>query len=204
MWRNPLHSFFGKLQFLLLLQILVYSVSAQSASSSNSDEAPPLTLMEGDVLSITIPGAIELNTQQKIRRDGMITLPLIGEVKAVGKMPLQLEEELVALYDTQLVSKEVTVSVLESSYQVSVSGAVLNPGPIRPNQRVTVLEAIMEAGGFDPNTANLNKVKVTRIEGGRYKHYILNSRKVLSGKSSEPFYLEHRDIVEVPLKISWF
>ncbi len=203
MQRSPKSRLLAFAFTLLLLQGFSL-LWGKTESRSGLGEPPPLKLMEGDVINVTFPGAVELNTQQKIRRDGKISLPLIGEHVAISKTPVELEAELMKLYEPQLVSKEVTVTVVESSYQVSVSGAVLNPGPINPNQRITVLEAIMEAGGFDPNTANLNKVKVTRIVNGRYTHYVLNIRKVLSGKASEPFYLEHRDIVEVPLKVSWF
>ena len=50
-----------------------------------------ISLREGDVLKISFPANANLNTTQPIRRDGMISMPLIGEVKAVGKTPAELE-----------------------------------------------------------------------------------------------------------------
>jgi polysaccharide export outer membrane protein len=80
-------------------------------------------LREGDVLKISFPGSANLNTTQQIRRDGMISLPLVGEVKAVGKTPAELEKDLIDLYSTQLLSKQVTVEVRSSSFPVYVSGS---------------------------------------------------------------------------------
>ena len=107
-----------------------------------------ITLREGDVLKISFPGAANLNTTQPIRRDGMISMPLIGEVKAAGKTPKELEKELIELYSTQLLSKEVTVEVQSSTFPVYVSGSVLHPGKIMSDHPMTAFEAIMEAGGF--------------------------------------------------------
>src|ERR1700690_1856027 len=83
-----------------------------------------ITLREGDVLKISFPANVNLNTTQPIRRDGMISMPLVGELKAAGKTPKDLEKDLVDLYSTQLLSKEVTVEVQSSSFPVYVNGSV--------------------------------------------------------------------------------
>jgi len=66
--------------------------------------------------------------------------------------------------------------------------------------RSTVLEGIMEGGGFDPNRAKLSGVTVIRLEGGRQRTYVIDVRKVLKGTDEAPFYLKPFDIVHVPLK----
>jgi len=68
------------------------------------------------VLKISFTANANLNTTEPVRRDGMISMPLIGEVKAAGKTPKQLEADLVDLYSTQLLSKEVTVEVQSSTF----------------------------------------------------------------------------------------
>jgi len=161
-------------------------------------------LREGDVLKISFPGAPNLDTSQQIRRDGKIVLSLVGEVTAVGMTPAELEKEIIKLYSSQLVSKEVTVTVVSSSFPVFVTGAVIRPGKILSDHPITVLEAIMEAGGFDYTKANLGDVRVIRNEDGRVKNYTLNLKLALQGKQSEPFYLKPSDIVYVPEKFSWF
>ena len=142
--------------------------------------------------------------QQQIRRDGKINLTIIGEVKATDKTPAQLENELVQAYASQLTSKEIKVTVVSSAFAVYVGGAVLKPGKIMPERALTVLDAIMEAGGFDETKANKKTVRVIRQEGGQVKNYYVNMKEVLEGAQTEPFYLKAHDVVYVPEKISWF
>ena len=162
------------------------------------------TLREGDVLKISFPGAPTLDTTQQVRRDGRITMPLGGEVVAAGLTPNGLEQELIKVYASQLISKEVSVTVVSSSFTVFVSGAVVRPGKVVSDHPISVLEAVMEAGGFDNVKADMSAVVVTRQEGGQYKNYTLNLKLVLEGKQSEPFYLKPSDIVSVPQKFTWF
>ena len=162
------------------------------------------TLREGDTLKIAFPGSPNLNSVQQIRTDGKITLPLIGEVVAAELTPDELQKKLMDLYAPQLSSKEVIVEVQSSSFPVYITGAVLHPGKISSDHPITALEAIMEAGGPDYTKANLKNVEVIRQEGNQTRHYQLNLKQVMEGKSREPFYMKPSDIIYVPEKFSWF
>lgn len=163
-----------------------------------------LTLREGDALKISFPGTPNLDTMQTVRRDGRITMSIVGEVMAAGLTPTELEKELLKLYSTQLVSKEVSVSVVSSSFAVYVSGSVARPGKIMSDRPISVLQAIMEAGGFDSARADMKAVVVIRREEGQTKNYTLNLKLVLEGKQSDQFFLKPFDIVYVPERFSWF
>jgi len=180
--------------------------SAEQASlQAEAGRAPDVqTVREGDVLKISFPGAPNLDTTQQVRRDGRITLSMVGEFRAAGLTPSDLEKELVKVYSSQLVSKEVTVTVVSSSFSVFVTGAVVRPGKIVSDRPLTALEAIMEAGGFDPTKADMKGVVVIRNEDGGTRNYALNLKLVLEGKSNSPFYLKPSDIVYVPTRFSWF
>ncbi len=178
--------------------------TAVATPSAATTTPATFTLREGDVLKITFPGSPSLNSIQPIRTDGKIALPLVGEVKAAGMTPADLQKQLMDLYAPQLVSKEVTVEVQSSSFPVYVTGAVLRPGKISSDHPITALEAIMEAGGFDSAKANMKSVEVIRQEGNRTRNYILNLKLLMEGKPSEPFYLKPADIIFVPEKFSWF
>lgn len=173
-----------------------------SAASSTSTNA--MVLREGDTVRITFPGAPNLNTAQLIRRDGQITLPMGGELKAAGRTPAELEAELLKIFAPQLQFKEVVVSVDSSFFPVFVTGAVLRPGKIVSDRPITALEAIMEAGGFDYLKANLKAVVVVRQEQGQVRNFKLNLKLPLEGKPSEPFYLKPSDIVYVKERFSFF
>lgn len=157
----------------------------------------------GDVLKISFPGAPNLDSTQSVRRDGKVTLSMAGEVQAGGLTPAQLEKELLRLYAGQLVSNEVSVLVVSSSFPVFVSGAVLRPGKIVTDRPLSALEAVMEAGGF-AEKADMAAVRIVRQEEGATRNYTLDLKSVLEGKSTEPFYLRRSDIVFVPEKFSWF
>ncbi len=164
-----------------------------------------IILREGDVVKINIPDSPNLETSQSIRRDGRITLPLVGDVVAVGITADQLQQNLIKLYSSQISSKELTVTVVSSSIPVFVTGAVLRPGKVSFDPPIMPLEAIMEAGGFDMTKADMKNVKVMRYnKEGRVENYYFNLRSLMQGKQIETFYLKPFDIIYVPEKFNWF
>lgn len=158
-------------------------------------------LQAGDVVKIAFPGAASMDATQQIRRDGKLNLVSIGEVTAAGKTPAEFEKELLDLYSNQLVSKEVKVMVVTSSYSVYVTGSVTKPGKIQPDHALTAFDAIMEAGGFDYAKANTREVRVIRTQGSETKTFVLDMKAVLEGRSTTPFYLQSGDTVYVPEKV---
>lgn len=171
---------------------------------AESGEAEVLVLSEGDDVRISFPGAPTLDTTQRVRTDGRITLSLVGEVMAAGMTPSELEKKLLDLYASELVSKEVTVTVISSTFTVFVSGAVLNPGKIVSDHPISALEAVMEAGGFDATRADMQAVRIVRIQDGVTKNYVVDLKSALEGGHSQPFFLKRSDIVYVPEKFRWF
>jgi polysaccharide export outer membrane protein len=145
-----------------------------------------------------------LNTVATIRKDGIIQLPLVGEVQAAGETPAGLDQKLIDLYAPQLTTKQVSVEVQAAAYPVYVTGAVLRPGKIMTDHSMTALEAVMEAGGFNYAVADTKRVVVIRKEAGGTKNYILNLKAVMDGKTGTPFYLKPADIILVKEKIVWF
>lgn len=158
-------------------------------------------LQEGDVIRVTFEVETNLNTVVKVQLDGTVVMPLIGTVKAAGKTPSELQAELMQAYERVLKVNQLTVSIVQSSASVYVSGAVLRPGRIPMERPLTALDAIMEAGGFDFARAKPSAVTVLRIENGTQVTYKLNLKKALEGKEQTPFYLKPFDIVHVPEKV---
>jgi polysaccharide export outer membrane protein len=173
---------------------------AQTATKSSDMQ----TVREGDVLKISFPGAPNLDTSQTVRRDGRISLGVVGEIKAAGLTPADLEKQLVQLYASQLVEKEVTVTVVSSSFSVYVTGAVIKPGKVTTDHPITILDAIMEAGGFDNTKADPKAVVIIRVEDGRTKRSTINVRDIINGLNTEPIYLKPLDTVIVNERFSLF
>jgi polysaccharide export outer membrane protein len=181
-----------------------HKLTTIAEAATKEAESEPLVLREGDTVRITFPGAPTLNTVQQIRRDGRITLPDVGEFKATGLTPNQMEQELLKLYGPQLQTKEVAVGVDSSAFLVYVTGSVSRPGKVITDHPINALEAIMEAGGFDYNKANTKEVRVIRYENGQAHHYRINLKRVLNGETSETFALKPGDILYVPQRFTWF
>lgn len=170
------------------------AVAAVTPPSGNS-----LILQAGDTLKITFPGAPNLDSLVPIRRDGKITLQMIGEYDAAGKTPATVEADLKKLYASQLVNNDVSVTVQSSAFVVYVMGAVTKPGKIVSERPLNVMQALIEAG-IDPVKSNLKSVQILRTDGdGNTEKTVLNLQKFLS-KSNEPmpsFTLKPYDIINV-------
>jgi len=177
-----------------------------SLTNNEPAQRESIILREGDTIQITFPGAPPLNATRTIRRDGKIDMQLVpgGEVTAAGLTPRELEKKLVELYSSQLVEKEVIVTVISSTFPVFVTGAVIHPGEINSDRPITALDAIMKAGGFDEVRANKKAVTIIRNVNGRMEHNTINLDAVLKGKSSKAFYLKPSDIVNVPERFQLF
>src|SRR5205814_3534547 len=183
---GPPRTFFPKLQrlsnmvgFISMLTLLAFALAGceteiHSTTLSGQAEVPKhVILAPGDVVKLTFSAAPELNQSQKIRADGKLSLPLIGEVDAAQKTVVQLQSELVELYKAQLKTPEVTVSLEGSTTTVTVGGAVAKPGRIAFERSTTVFQAIMEAGG--PTAfASLGHVRLIRTVNGIQRSQVLD------------------------------
>jgi polysaccharide export outer membrane protein len=162
---------------------------------SGQAEVPKhVTLASGDVVKLTFSAAPELNQSQKIRTDGKLSLPMVGEVDAGGKTVGQLQAELIQLYKSQLKTPEVTVSLEASVSTVTVSGAVNKPGRITFERPTTVLQAIMEAGG-PSEFGTLKRVRLMRIVNGVQKSQLMDLHDF--SKDAKPFYVRDQDTIYV-------
>jgi len=191
---------------LTLALLLAGCRSPQPTPITEADTArdTDVTLREGDVVKIVFAGTPSLNTTQQIRRDGHINLPLVGDVKAAGLPPATLEKQILDAYGAQLLSREVTVSLESAAIPIFVTGMVLRPGKVMSDRPITLLEAIMEAGGFDYGRANLKAIRVMRREGDRMRTFIVNLKPALEGQPGTPFYLRPADMVYVPERFTLF
>jgi polysaccharide export outer membrane protein len=164
-----------------------------------SEPTPPVTLKPGDEIELKFYNAVELNDIVTVLPDGTVNLQLVGQVVVDGRTPAEVREELISLYATQLKVPEVAV-IPRKLYdrRVYVGGEVLTPGVLEMPGRLTVLEAIMEAGGFDLNFAQTSSVIVIRQRDGKRYGCALDLRDDLEGRGTEPFYLQQHDIVFVP------
>jgi polysaccharide export outer membrane protein len=169
-----------------------------AAAATSSD---PTLLVPGDVIKLEFPGAPELSQQQRIRPDGRITLPIIGEIAAAGETFVAFQKELEAKYNSQLKNSEVLISLDSSSTRtITVDGFVRGAGTIPCEHPMTAFEAIMMAGGFTED-ADMKKVQVIRMINGQDRSVFVDLRAAMRGNPAPALKVQAGDIIYVPEKL---
>jgi protein involved in polysaccharide export with SLBB domain len=186
----------------LLFTIVTLPLLPGCRTSSDEIAGPPQTtttvrLAAGDVIKVSFAGAPELTQLQKIRTDGRVNLPMIGEVSAAGKTLTDLQKELIRLYKSQLKNNDVLVTLEGGTGSVTVSGAVLTPHRIEFDRPTTVFQAIMQAGGPTPY-GTLKKVRLVRVVNGQEQSQVMDLTGTLKGLGSQVVYVKDGDVIIVP------
>jgi len=119
------------------------------------DKYPPepvnteYTMSPGDVLNMRVFGHDDMTIKEKIRADGRIAVPLIGEVEAAGKHPSELRAELEARLKEYIVSPSLLVTIEESQpLTVVLLGEVTRPGTYALDPNGNLAQALAAAGGL--------------------------------------------------------
>jgi len=150
-----------------------------------------------DRIGILVHNHEELSPELDITREGWITAPLVGQVKAAGLTPPQLAAKLSGLFaDGYLTNPQVDVSVKEYRSQwVVVSGEVKNPGrkPLRGGTRLK--EALGEAEGF--NDAAGESITITRKLPGSEETRVLPITRTDFERGLKNPMLSHGDTIDV-------
>ncbi|CAA7615241.1 polysaccharide biosynthesis/export family protein [Magnetospirillum sp. UT-4] len=154
----------------------------------------------GDELDVRFFYNPELNEEVVVRPDGNISLPLVGETRAAGTTPSQLENTLRTGYSRELRQAAITVIVKGFAGQrVYVDGEVGTPQMVNIAGNLSALQAIASAGGFK-DSARKGEVLVIRRSGTPQPVVIpLDLGAVLSGADTrQDLALQPYDIVFVP------
>jgi polysaccharide export outer membrane protein len=204
---------------LLLLAALTFTVSAkaiQAPSQAKPASAPkpiaplvvatPVTPPPGyvigpdDVLQVLYWREKDMSAEVTVRPDGMITLPLLNDVRAGGLTPDQLRDKINEM-SKKFLQEDPTVTVAIktiNSRKVFITGSVNKPGPYPLTSPTTVLQVIAMAGGLT-EFANQSKIAVMRQENGKLVRYPFNYKDVARGRNLEQnIELKPGDTVIVP------
>jgi polysaccharide export outer membrane protein len=137
---------------------------------------------ESDSLEVSIWGEPALSRQVTVRPDGLISLPLIGEVKAYGKTPIELQGTIEQALSKYVKDPKCVVIVLEpKSKQIYVDGKVVNPGQFVLDKDIYLSQVISLAGGFT-EWADKGSITILRTEGGKRSPIKADYNKIIKGK----------------------
>lgn len=154
----------------------------------------------GDLLSVVFYGDPSVDRQVKVRPDGKISFPRVGDIPAAGLTPVELSTAISELYAEYLRNPEATVIVEELGNQiVYVMGEVFRPGEVPIHGQITLSQAITGAGGWT-TTGQLSSVMVLRRGGWEKPRAVrIDLKKVLEGtRLNYDLALQPFDIVYIP------
>ncbi|MGH8227312.1 MAG: XrtA/PEP-CTERM system exopolysaccharide export protein [Steroidobacteraceae bacterium] len=168
---------------------------AQSAVASDYVIGP------GDVLEVFVWRNPKLTITIPVRPDGKITTPLVQDMVAVGKTPKQLAHDVEKVLSKYLRDPMVDVIVTKpvSAYsQVKVIGQVLKPVAEPYRAGMTVLDAVLAAGGLTTFAAG-NRAHLVRKEGGHEVSIRVKLGRLMNdGDMSQNLPLKPGDVIVVP------
>ena len=173
-----------------------------TAPTTTSNQAPVVgasyVIGPEDVLQVTVWKEQTLSGTFPVRPDGMISMVLLGDVKASGLTPSQLAENLTTQYKKYVQDPLVTVLVQQvNSQRIFVVGEVGHVGPIPMTPGMTPLQAIATAGGLSPY-AHKKGIYILRGPQGKQEKIPFNYKKAVAGDNSQNIILLPNDTVVVP------
>jgi polysaccharide export outer membrane protein len=151
---TPLFRFITLLTLTVSLALLHSALLAQTKTGSG--QSYEYQIGAKDLLEISVFEVPELNITVRVSENGMVTLPLLGEIKAEGMNRAELEKQIAArLEKNYLKNAQVTIFIKEfQSKKISVMGAVNDPGMHDLIGRQSLLQIISMAGGLSEQASD--------------------------------------------------
>jgi polysaccharide biosynthesis/export protein len=153
-----------------------------------------------DVLSINVWKEPDLTKQIPVRSDGKISLPLLGDIQASGRTPLQLQQDISDKLKSFITDPQVAVIVQQiNSTKYNIFGEVTKPGAYVLTGGITIIDAIAAAGGLK-DFAKKKGIYVLRINSaGVESRFPFNYDDYIKGKNTKQnILLRPRDTVVIP------
>ncbi len=172
--------------------------SPAAGSSSGAVDNTRYIIGADDNLQITVWREPSLSGVLPVRPDGMISLVLIGDMKAAGKTPTQLSGDIRQQLKKYIQDPSVTVAVTAvNSQRIFMVGEVGHVGPVSMSPGMTPLQAISAAGGPSPY-ANLKRIYILRGLGAKQQKIPFNYKQALKGDNRQDITLQPGDTIVVP------
>jgi polysaccharide export outer membrane protein len=213
---NPVRRSFMKKLLLQALALFIFSTGFAWGGD--------YIIGEGDGLDISVWGVRDLNTSVKVRPDGKITIPGLGDVAASGFTPKGLQDELTEKLKQLVKNPIVTVTVREiTNSRVYIFGSGVQSGVVDLNRRTTLLQLLCTIGTLPSPTGTVGSAAATGASGGvagggvqargagmvpdfKNAYVLRNGKKIkedftrlfLNGEVGEDIVIESNDAVFIP------
>jgi polysaccharide export outer membrane protein len=151
----------------------------------------------GDKLRIEVYKDAQLSQSVQIRPDGKITLPLVGDLEATNRTPIELRDTITKSLKEYMTNPVVTVIVVEATAATAyVMGEVNHPGAVNLQAPLTILQALALAGGLK-DFADAKNIKILRKTASGVQSIAFNYKDAVKSTRA-PIYLRSGDTVVVP------
>ena len=204
------------MKYLVIFSLAVALVGCGNLTNQGASEsmlAPPVTVESeiykigvGDLLTISVWGNPDLSLGVPVRPDGYISVPLVGDIEASGLDAESLAAAITEALSSQLRNPQVTVIVsqvnsVQYTLRVRVTGAVMAPRSFPYARGMSVLDAILEAGGVN-EVASANRAKLYRTVGDELVEYVLRLDDILlRGDLTTNYQMQPGDVITVPERL---
>ncbi len=173
---------------LYILPVLLFATTALAAD---------YIIGEGDLLQVAVWGEKDFSFTAKVRPDGKITVPAIGELTAANMTAKNLQAILAEKLSFVVKKPVVTVAVTEiTNNKAYVFGGGVKSGVFSLNQRVTLLQLLCQIE--DVRKADLQGAYVMR---GKKKIRENFTRLFIKGNTDEDIVIEPNDVIYIPMNV---
>ena len=175
------------------------TVKPQAPAATSVTVPSDYVIGPADVLSIAFRNEKDMTGDYIVRPDGKITLPLVGDIDAIGVTPEALTDRVLKASDKFFVNPTISVGVKTiNSRKVSITGGVEKPGQYDILAPMDVLQLMSLAGGLREYTSGKNII-IIRGDGANQTSFKFNYKDILEGKNlKQNIPLRPGDRVVVP------
>ncbi len=193
---------------LIFAGLLIGGCAATSTTSTKQIAEEVMTPAEdyrigpGDALEIFVWEHADLSVAVPVRPDGKISTPLVEDMKAEGKTPSELSEDLEKVLAEFVRGPVVSVIVQEFkgqfSNQIRVVGQAEKPQALSYREGITLLDVMIEVGGLTQFAAG-NRSKIVRKEGGTQSEMPVRLSDLMKkGKIDNNVAMKPGDVLIIP------
>jgi polysaccharide export outer membrane protein len=192
------------------LLLAVLAITAASAFAADPPPAPPATVAgvgadyligPGDRIQVYVWQNPDLSVSVPVRQDGKVSTPLVEDMQAAGKTASHLARDIETVLAEYVRTPKVNIFVVEAVSalsQVQVTGQVKTPKAMPFHEGMSVLDAVLAAGGLTDFAAG-NRARVVRSVNGKQVEINVRLKKLLdSGDMSQNIALKAGDVLLVP------
>ena len=173
-----------------------------TASAQDGAEPPIYLIGPGDGLEVNVYRQPELSTAVIVRPDGRISMPLVEDLMAAGRTPMDLADEIEARLSEYLQDPLVTVTVAsglgDPRQQVRVIGEAAEPRALAYRSGMTLLDAVIGAGGLSRQAAGNSTVILRQTDAGSETIPVRLADLVRNGDPSANIALLPGDLIVIP------